>query len=84
MHDAIAVGLPLLAIFAGILFNRSDIRELRKEIAALGNEVRTEIAVLRSEMYGRFDKVAKQLDGIKGDLRQFYRLTASWRPMWKR
>jgi len=35
-------------------------------------------------MYGRFDKVDKQLDGIKGDLRQFYHQTASWRPMSKR
>ncbi len=71
MHDVIVVGIPLLAILAGILFNRNDIRELRGEIGT----VRGEINSLRSEMYSRFDKVDTQLGGINADLRQFYHLT---------
>jgi hypothetical protein len=71
MHDVIVVGIPLLAILAGILFNRNDIRELRGEI----NSVRGEISSLRGEMYSRFDKVDAQLGGINADLRQFYHLT---------
>ncbi len=29
MHDVIVVGVPLLAILAGILFNRNDFKDLR-------------------------------------------------------
>ncbi len=78
MHDVIVVGIPLLAILAGILFNRNDVRELRGEIGTVRaeiNGVRGEINSLRGEMYSRFDKVDAQLGGINADLRQFYHLT---------
>jgi hypothetical protein len=39
MHDVVAVGIPLLAILAGILFNRSDIRDLRGEMMSRFNKV---------------------------------------------
>ena len=32
MHDVVIVGIPLVAILAGILFSRSDIKDLRSEI----------------------------------------------------
>ncbi len=58
MHDVIIVAVPLIAILAGILLNRSDIKELR-------SDVRGDIASLRSETLGRLDR-------IDADLRQFY------------
>jgi hypothetical protein len=61
MHDVITVGVPLIAILAGILFNRSDVKDLRAEmrdgfsrvhadLAALKSEVHADIAVLQSDM----------------------------------
>lgn len=39
MHDIVVVGIPLIAILAGILFNRSDIKDLRTEMGARFNKV---------------------------------------------
>ena len=64
MHDVVVVGVPLLAILAGIFFNRNDIKDLR-----------TEMHGLRAEMNARFNKVEERLAGIDADLRQFYHLT---------
>ena len=64
MHDVIIVGVPLIAILAGILFNRSDARDLRSEI----KDVRTDVKELRTEMNTKFGQ-------ISADLRQFYHLT---------
>ncbi len=64
MHDVIIVGVPLIAILAGILFSRSDVKDLRAEIGSL-----------RSEMNNRFNKVEDHLGRIDADLRQFYHLT---------
>ena len=78
MHDVIIVGVPLIAILAGILFNRSDARELRSEIKDVRTEikdvrseikdVRTDVKDLRTEMNIKFGQ-------ISADLRQFYHLT---------
>jgi len=64
MHDVVVVGVPLLAIFAGILFNRSDFKDLRAEMNARFNKVDD-----------RFNKIEDRLAGIDADLRQFYPLT---------
>ena len=64
MHDVIVVGVPLLAILAGIFFNRNDLKDLRAEMHGL-----------RAEMDARFNKVEERLGGIDADLRQFYHLT---------
>jgi len=64
MHDVLIVGVPLLAILAGVLFNRSDSKDLR-----------TEIGALRSDMNTHFNKVVDHLGRIDADLRQFYHLT---------
>ena len=84
MHDVITVGLPLIAILAGILFSRSDIKELRtevrsdlrdiraeiKDIRAEVKDVRAEVKDLRREMNDHFGR-------IDADLRQFYHLTGT-------
>jgi hypothetical protein len=64
MHDVLIVTAPLVAILAGILFNRSDMQILRGELKA-------EIKELRSEMNGRFDRVDAELrffHGVTGKL----------------
>ena len=64
MHDLLTIGVPLLAILAGVLFNRNDTKELRGELMAF-----------RAEVNGRFNKVEDHLGRIDADLRQFYHLT---------
>lgn len=64
MHDVVTVGLPLLAILAGVLFNRNDTKELCAEMNSRFNEVNS-----------RFNKVEDHLGRIDADLRQFYHLT---------
>ncbi len=64
MHDVIIVAVPLVAILAGILFNRSDVSGLRAELRDT-----------RGEIISRFNKVEDHLGRIDADLRQFYHLT---------
>ena len=64
MHDVVIVGIPLIAILAGILFGRNDSRDLRAEIRDL-----------RSDMKASFSRVDDHLGRIDADLRQFYHLT---------
>jgi uncharacterized protein YdcH (DUF465 family) len=71
MHDVVIVGIPLLAILAGILFNRSDTKELRAEMNAFRGEVNARF----NEVNARFNKVDDHLGRIDADLRQFYHLT---------
>ena len=58
MHDIVIVGVPLIAILAGIMLNRQDVSSLRTDL-------RSEIGSLRSEMNGRFDSIQR-------DMREFY------------
>lgn len=71
MHDIITVGVPLIAILAGVLFNRSDSKDIRTELGALRSEMNTRFG----EMTNRFNKVEDHLGRIDADLRQFYHLT---------
>jgi DNA anti-recombination protein RmuC len=64
MHDVVVVGIPLIAILAGILFSRSDVKELRLEMNTRFNRVDD-----------RFNKIEDHLGRIDADLRQFYHLT---------
>ncbi len=81
MHDVLIVTVPLVAILAGILFNRSDmhsfrsefkteLKELRSEmktqIGELRAEMKSDIVELRSEMNARFDRVDAELRYFHG------------------
>ena len=70
MHDAITVGLPLLAILFGILLNQQGLRDLRSE---LKSELTAQIGSLRSEMITRFAHTDSRIDRVQADLQQFYR-----------
>jgi hypothetical protein len=69
MNEAITAGVPLVAIIAGILFNRQDVSSLRGEILSL-----------RSEMNQRFDSMQRDMsqrfDSIQRDMRKFYAVQA--------
>ena len=71
MHDVVVVGIPLLAILAGILFSRSDIKDLRTDMLGRFNEVGGRF----NEVHVRFNKIEEHLSRIDADLRQFYHLT---------
>jgi hypothetical protein len=83
MHDVLIVTVPLVAILAGILFNRSDMQSLRNELKAeiggLRSEFKTELKDLRSEMNGRFDRMDVEMnarfDRIDAELRFFHGVT---------
>ena len=79
MHDVLIVGIPLLAILAGILFSRSDIKELSSEIRGeikdvrsdmkdFRSEIKGELQELRSEMKTRFDLVDAELRYFRGTI----------------
>lgn len=65
MHDVIIVGIPLLAILAGIFFNNSN---------SNSNTVRIEARIDKLE--GRVDRsessLSARLDRMQADLSQFY------------
>jgi hypothetical protein len=50
MHDVIVVGVPLLAILAGIFFNRNDIKDLRAEMNARFNKVEDRLAGIDADL----------------------------------
>ena len=52
MHDVIIVGIPLIAILAGMFFNRSDGKDLRKDMIGDLKDVRGELRDLRTQMRG--------------------------------
>ena len=64
MHDALNIGVPVVAILAGILLNRADVKELRQEMQ------RSFGAVDR-----RFDAVNARFDAIDAELRYFQGFT---------
>lgn len=60
MHDLIVVGVPLLAILAGIFFNNSN---------SNSNSVRIEARIDKVEA-----NLTARIDRIQADLAQFYQI----------
>lgn len=70
MHDVIVVGIPMIAILAGILFNRSDAKELRAEMKELSARVDAGFARIDADLRqffqmtgkleGRIDEISKR------------------------
>lgn len=85
MHDVITVGLPLLAIFGGILLNRADAKELRGEIKDVRSEikdvrgeikdVRSEIKDVRGEIKELRGEMNVRFNAVDAELRYFHGLT---------
>ncbi len=60
MHDVVIVGIPLIAILAGIFFNRGDIKDLRTEMNSRFNKVEDHL--------GRIDADLRQFYHLTGKL----------------
>jgi hypothetical protein len=65
MHDIVVVGVPLLAILAGILFNNGKSDGLEARINSRFDR-----------MDNRIDRLETRLDRMQADLSQFYTITA--------
>jgi hypothetical protein len=66
MHDAFTVGIPILAILFGVLWNQQALRDLKIELKG-------ELQSFRSEVLGRFSAVDGRLDRMQSDLSMFYK-----------
>lgn len=66
MNETLTIGIPLIVIIAGILFNRQDTTSLRSEMNSL-----------RNEMNARFDQVNIRFDGLQRDMNHFYEVLGS-------
>ena len=63
MHDYIPVVVTLVAILAGILMNKADLRELKADMNAKFGE-----------MNARFDRLEAKQDRMQADLSEFHRV----------
>ncbi len=71
MHDALTIGVPVLAILAGILFNRSDVKDLRAEMRARFDRVDEDfdrvdarVMALSDRVDSRFNRVDARFDRV--------------------
>lgn len=77
MHDALTIGIPVLAILFGILWNQQGLRDLRNEMFARFNSTDSRIDRTQADLDGRLDRMQSDLNGrldrMQADLSQFYR-----------
>ena len=71
MHDIFTVGVPLIAILAGILFARSDVKDLRKNMQRLEDKMDARFA----EVNARINRIEAELSKIDDHLIQFHAIT---------
>jgi hypothetical protein len=62
MHDAITIGIPVLAILFGILLNQRGL-----------DRVEARMEKMEGTLNGRIDHLSARIDRILADLLQFYR-----------
>jgi hypothetical protein len=76
MHDVIVVGLPVLAILAGIFFNNSRFDRLETRVDRVQSELNAKIEMVQSSLTTRIEKVQSDLTGrmdrMQADLGNFY------------
>ncbi len=75
MHDTLTIGIPVFAILAGILFNRSDLKDLRSELKGEVKELRDEMNRRFDAVDRRFDAVDRRFDAVDAELRYFHGTT---------
>ena len=64
MHDLVVVGVPLLAILPGTLFNNRDIGRLDTRLDRMQNgiaSIRGEVTALRREFHREFEQFYRTL-----------------------
>jgi len=70
MHDAITVGIPVLAILFGVLWNNQGLRDLKGDL----KDLRGEMLGQRAELMGHLLRLETKFDRMQSDLAQFYRI----------
>ena len=65
MHDVLIVGVPLIAILAGILLNRQEASSLRSELNSRFDKVDAKFESVQRSVDAR-------LESIQRDMREFY------------
>lgn len=88
MHDTLTIGIPVLVILFGILFNQRGLDKLETRLDARINglegrmdrglsELSSRIDRVHSELTGRLDRmqsdINSRLDRMQSDLSMFYR-----------
>ncbi len=61
MHDIFVVSVPTVVVLFGILLNRQDATSIRTEMASLRNEMKAQIAQLRSETIALRDSIHRDM-----------------------
>jgi hypothetical protein len=61
MHDVVIVGVPLIAILAGTLFNNQALTHLETRLDGRLDRMQNEITNLRSEMHREFEQFYRTL-----------------------
>ncbi len=68
MHDVIVVGLPLLAILAGIFFNNSRFDRLETRVDKFQFDLTAKIERVQSDLTVRIDRMQADLGNFYGIL----------------
>ncbi len=71
MHEYAPLAITLVAIFAGILVNKSDLNSLKADMNTRFERVDKQF----DRVDKRIDELNSRLLGIEADLRQFYSIT---------
>lgn len=61
MHDIVVVGVPLIAILAGTLFNNQALNHLETRLDGRLDRMQGEITNLRSEIHREFEQFYRTL-----------------------
>ena len=61
MRDLVIVGVPLLAILAGILFNNQNINRIENRLDGRLDRIEAEFTTLRTEMHREFEEFYRTL-----------------------
>jgi hypothetical protein len=67
MHDAFTIGVPVLAIFLGILLNQRGVDKLENRMEKMNSDLSSRIDKSNSDLTGRIDR-------IQADLSRFYQI----------
>lgn len=63
IHDVIVVGVPLLAIRAGVFFNNHALERLRHELKDTKDELRADIKQTKDELRAELKQTREELQG---------------------
>lgn len=72
MHDLLIIGVPLLAILAGIFLNNQQLDKLESRMNARFTAMDTRFDKFEANVDSRFNRLESRMDRMQADLSQFY------------